>query len=134
MHTENETKMVERIFSSPFCGVVLGLFGLALGESCDSLRESVLGDEPGPAHAVFRLSRKDCVAAVIEIEFDDLRQSVAAHVETFAVLQALEESELLLIHLEEFRVALAVEGGVFQKQKRSAGVHNAVGVRAQVFG
>src|SRR5271166_1697398 len=117
MHTEIETKKVGRIFSSPFCGVVLGLFGLALGESSDALRESVLGDEPGPAHAVFRLGRKDCVAAVVEIELDDLGQSVAAHIETFAVLQALEECKLLLVHLEEFRVPLAVKGRVFQEEK-----------------
>jgi hypothetical protein len=117
MQTEKETKMVGRIFSSPFCGVVLGLFGLALSESCDSLRESVLGDEPGPAYTVFRLRRKDCVAAVIEIEFDDLGQSVAAHVETFAILQALEECKLLLVHLEEFRISLPVKGRVFEEQK-----------------
>src|SRR5208282_2213620 len=109
MHTEKETKMVERIFSSPFCGVVLGLFGLALGESSDALRESVLSDEPGPAHAVFRLCRKDCVAAVVEIELHDLGQSIAAHIKTFAVLQALEERKLLLVHLEEFRVAFPIK-------------------------
>jgi hypothetical protein len=36
---------------------------------------------------------------------------------TFAVLQALEERKLLLVHLEEFRIPLAVEGRVFQEQK-----------------
>ena len=52
----------------------------------------------------------------------------------FAILQALEESELLFVHLEQFGITLPVEGRVFQKQERRAGVHDAVGVRAEVIG
>ena len=112
----------------------LQVVGLTLGKSSDALGETVFGDELRPANAILRLGRKRGIATSIKIQANHLGQAVAAHVETFAILQALEESELLLVHLEEFGVALPVEGGVFQEEERGAGVDDGVGIRAEIFG
>ena len=110
------------------------LDSLALGKARYALGESVLLDQLGAAYPVFGLGRKGCVAATVEVQGDDLRQSIAPHVESFAVLQALKESELLLVHLEQLGVPLTVEGGILQEQKGRAGVHDAVGIGAEVVG
>ena len=107
------------------------LRSLTLGKARDALGESVLGNQLRPAHPVFRLGGERGVAAAVEIETNNFGESVAAHVQRLAVLQALEESELLFVHLEQLGIPFPVERRVFQKQERRAGVHDAVGVLAQ---
>ncbi len=107
---------------------------LALGESGDAFCKSVLFDQLRPPDSILWLGRERCIASVVEIESDNLRKAIAPHIQSFAILQALEESDLLLVHLEELCVSLAVEGCVLEKQERSAGVDDAVGVRSEVVG
>src|SRR6185437_7313776 len=115
---------------SPF-GSRLG--GLTLGKPRDALGESILGNELGAAHTVFRLGRERGIAATVEIESHHFGEAIAPHIQRLSVLQALEESELLFIHLEQFGIASPVECRVLEKQERCAGVHDAVGVLAQVL-
>ena len=110
------------------------LHSLALGKALDALGESVLGDQLRPAHPVLRLGGERRVAAAVEVQRDDLGDAVAPHVQRLAVLQALEESDLLFVHLEQLGIPLPVERRVLQEQERCAGVHDAVGVRTEVVG
>src|SRR5581483_3411358 len=106
---------------------------LPLGKARNALGKSILGNELRPAHAVFGFGGERRIAATIKIHLDNFGEAVAAHVKRLAVLQALEESELLFGHLEQFGIPLAVEGRILQEEKRCAGVHNAVGVLSKVF-
>ena len=51
-------------------------------------------------NAVLRFSRECCIATAVQIECDNLGQAIPSHVKSFTILQALEQSELLLVHLE----------------------------------
>src|SRR6185437_6802561 len=106
---------------------------LALGEPRDALGESVLGNQLGPAHAVFGFGGERGIAALVEIQANNLGESIAAHVQRLAVLQALKESELLFGHLEQLGIPLAVERRILQKQERRAGVNDGIGILAKVF-
>ena len=106
------------------------LRGLALGKAVYAFGEPILGDQLRPAHPVLRLGRERGVAARVEIERDDLGDPVTAHVQRLAVLQALEQRDLLLVHLEQLGIPLPVERGVLQEQERCAGVHDGIGVLA----
>src|ERR1700733_3779315 len=106
---------------------------LTLGEPGDAIGESVLFNQLRPPDPILWLRRERCVASTVKVEGDDLREPVASHVQTFAILQALEESNLLVVHLEEFCVSFPVEGCVPEKQKRCARVDDAVRVSSQVI-
>src|SRR5690349_9762231 len=97
--------MAMRIGGLTVCPFSAELSGLALGKPCNALGESVLLNEPGPAHSVFGLGRKCGVAAGVKIQTHNLGEAVAAHVQCLAVLQALEESKLLFVHLEQLGIA-----------------------------
>src|SRR5271156_3075172 len=103
-----------------------------LSEAFDSFVESVLLDQLGATCAVFRFRRELGVAPVVEVEGHNLGEPITPNVETFPVPQTFEKVELLIVELEQLAVILAVERVVRQKEKRRAGVHNAVGVLAQV--
>src|SRR5580698_4358863 len=100
----------------------MGSDSLTLGKPGDAVSESVLFDQLPPPDPILWLGRERCVASTVKVEGDDLREAVASHVQTFAILQALEESNLLVVHLEEFCVSFSVEGCVLEKQKGGAGV------------
>jgi hypothetical protein len=68
----------------------------------------------GEDRELFRLTRISTRISR-KIQGDDLRQPIAPHVKSFAVLQALEESKLLIVHLEKLGVAFPVEGGIFEE-------------------
>ena len=59
--------------------------------------EAVHLDQLGPAYLVFGLGRELGVAAVVEVERDNLGQAVATDIEPFALAQTLEEVELLIV-------------------------------------
>src|SRR6266702_4431372 len=109
------------------------LLRLTLGKACDALGESVLGDKAGAAHPILRFGGECRIAAAVEIQAYNLGESVATHIKCLAIPQALEESELLFVHLEQLGVASPVERRIAQKKERSAGIHDAVGVRPEVF-
>src|SRR5258707_5296483 len=110
------------------------LHSFSLGKTRDALGESILFDQLRPTYPVFRFRGERRVAALIEVQRDDLRDAVAPHVETFAVLQTLKQCDLLLVHLEQLGIALTIEGRVFQEQKRCAGIDDAVCVRTKIVG
>ena len=105
---------------------------LTLGKPGDAIGESVLFDQLRPPDPILWLRREGCVASTVKVEGDDLREAVASHVQTFAILQALEESNLLVVHLEELCVSFPVEGCVLEKQKGGTGVDDAVRIRSEV--
>src|SRR5579863_3087514 len=100
--SESPMVMAMGIGGLTVCPFSAELSGLALGKPCNALGESVLLNEPGPAHTVFRLGRKRGVTAGVEIQPHNFGKAVAPHIQRLAVLQALEESELLFVHLEQF--------------------------------
>src|ERR1700729_4086313 len=112
----------------------MGSDSLTLGKPGDAVSESVLFDQLPPSDPILWLGRERCVASAVKVERDDLRQAVASHVQTLAILQALEESNLLIVHFEELSVSLAVEGCVLEKQEGCAGVDDAVRVSSEVVG
>ena len=87
-----------------------------------------------PAHPVLRLGGERGVAALVEVQSNDLGNAVAPHVQRLAILQTLEECDLLFVHLEQLCITLPIERRVFQEQERCAGVHDAVGVGPKVIG
>src|ERR1700742_1551369 len=72
----------------------------ALGKPVDALGESILGNEFGTPYTILRLRRECCVAAFIEIQTNNFRQTVTPHIQSLARLQALEQRKLLFVHLE----------------------------------
>ena len=78
----------------------LRLLDLALGKASDALGETVFSDEFGAAYPILRFGGERGVTTLVEIQADDLGKTIATHVQTFAILQALEESELLFVQLE----------------------------------
>src|SRR5260370_24424112 len=110
------------------------LHSLSLGKPCNALGEAVLFDELRPAYPILRLGGESSVAALIKVQGDNLRDPVAPNVQRFAVLQALEECDLLFVHLEQLGISFTVERRVLQEEEGRAGVHDAVGVRTQIVG
>ncbi len=84
--------------------LVNSLHSFSLGKACDALGESILFDKLRPAYPVFGFGGERRVTARVEIQRHDLGQSIAAHVKRLSILQALEECDLLLVHLEQLDV------------------------------
>src|SRR5580698_1017160 len=90
------------VMIDPLSGFENGLVlcRLALGETLDAFMESVHLDQLGTSDPVLGLGRKLRIAAGVEVERDDLRDSVTAHIQTFTRTQALEEVWLLFAQFE----------------------------------
>src|ERR1700733_4031646 len=100
----------------------------------NSLLQTPLRNQPSASGSVLRPSREDGVAPRIEVQRDAFGKPIPAQIEGLALAEAFEEVQLLVGHLEQLAVELAVERCVREQKDRSAGVHDAVCVFAKIVG
>src|SRR5580692_380080 len=107
---------------------------LPFGKAFNAFGEAVLLNQLRPPYLVFWLGGELGIAAFVEIESHNLGEPVAPHIQALPLFHPFEEVQLMTGELEELAVVLAIERRIGKKEKRCAGVHDAVGVFAQVVG